>query len=340
MRKKIISTIILLNFSQAATFSFNQTKLNFGKTIQYSVSSEQDTKNATHSINCYNAFSVDYLNGDNTYIPSIITQIQNKSFYLYITNKCPNTDNLKITLINKKTGKTIDNDDIKQAFSEQNIIQVQVFNSYKDVLVHFSYDKSTPTGSGSFKIGINGVSASASGNLKSEHKEENSTDDFAVRPKEFYIHINNNNTYVGHHLKTQLFALGNNNGLSTNYNSNSSDLSTSITDSNTHLNYFYNIENGEAKKYIFYFTGVSDDVKIKINEILGKEWAIVDKDDTTDDRRLINTGTSNSIKVNETSKTWFGIGTGKSENSPKHKTINSDIKSNTNKDLKFTKMTW
>ena len=350
MKKYLISLGVvasLYGFSFSVSKNVN-TKFNFSKSISGSVLSDDDTKKANNSYNynCYNAFSISSPT-DTQYIPSIITQIQNEDFYLYITNKCENTENLNITLINKNTGEEISDYDINSIL-KQPVIKVKVPNAYKDLLVHFSYDKYTKVDCNSSeyataKVNSNGyevtAGASAGCYIKTSHEEENSTDDFAVRPKQFNISADSS-VFVGKPLKIDITTTGENGKISTNYNANDINLNTTITDPKTHLSYYFDIVNGKLAHHRFYFSKASDDVKIDINEKVGQEWAIVDSDDTSDDRRLISKGESNSIKVNETSKSWAGVSTGDKANNPSTKTITSDIRNNSNRNLKFRKVNW
>jgi len=364
MRKVLVGLGVVASLYAAnVTVSKNVTNysdLNFTGSVSGSQSSDADEDKAHNNKNCYNAFSINYKTYTSnykadtsnaktytSYIPSIITQIQNKKFYLYITNTCENTGNLKITLINKNTGKDINDYKINTIVSKQPVIEVNVKNSFKDLLVHFSYDRINVTGNGSCTWQL--TKWVCSGNTKTTitSHEENSTDDFAVRPKQFNISADST-AFVGKPIKVNLNATGEDGNISTNYNADDMDLNTEVIDAitgtvntNVDLSYFYNIKNGKIDRYRFFFTKpTKNDVKIQISEKLGKEWAIVDADDTDGTHRLISKGESNSITVNETSKNWAGVGTGEKENSPTNKTIQSDIRDNVNRNLKFNKMSW
>lgn len=316
-------------------------------------SASSDIERVALSNNCYNAFSIN-INypiakaqtlaawKDKIEFPSIETQIQGKTFLLFIQEQCANTGNLKITLINKKTGKELDASDYSLETLPRGFLLAKtvVKNVFPDLLVHFSYDiiegqaaakctwttNSAPTCTGSAKPII-------------VHKEENSTDDFAVRPDKLYIHVNNSDTFVGKNLMIVIKAVGYNGNISTNYTKKSEDLDVYSTDVNTYLNYSFIIRNGVSTRNIFYFSRSTDNSKIEMKEITGKEWAIVDADDTPDSRRLFS-GESNSIKVNDTSKSWAGVGLNESPNTTKEQTIQSDIRSNVNKNIEFNKMGW
>ena len=87
-----------------------------------------------------------------------------------------------------------------------------------------------------------------------------------------------------------------------------------------------------------YLSEISDTMQL-IVEKNGKEWAIVDADDTKDACRLVS-GESNEINVTETSKSWIGFGTGAKSNDPSTKTIDTDIRQNVDKDIRFKRMNW
>ena len=365
MKKMLIGLGIVASlYAASVTISTPITTKGFSKTISGSKSSSTDEEKALNTLNCYNAFSTDsntgnnyipsiitqiqkkdfflYITNSNTgnnYIPSIITQIQKKDFFLYITNKCKNTGNLKITLIDKNTGKDVQDYTI-QSISNFPVIKVNVTGIHKDLLVHFDYDKIVGSATSGCSITNGTITCSGTANTTLVHHEENSTDDFAVRPDSFYVHVDNNNTFVGKPLKIDISAIDPDGYPSQNYNTTDLQLNTNITDPNTYLSYCYNIINGEIAGYRFFFKKPSNNVKIQISEKLGQEWAITDADDTTDSRRLISEGESNSIKVNETSKSWAGTGTGKKANDPKTQTITSNIRDNTNRNIKYNRMCW
>jgi len=341
--KKILNLLMIIG---------NLYAFNFSNFIRGGVLSYSDENKANNTNNCYNAFSIDsFMNA--SYIPSIITQIQNQKFYLYITNKCINTKDLKISLIDGKTGESIGNYNIQRIGNT--IIRVNVHNSYKNLLVHFIYkiyktrDKKVSCKSNAYKLADKHNKYMINYPTKECHiiqtilqntRQENSTDNFAVRPKEFQVYVDNNITLVEKPLKINITAIGENGIVSTNYNESDIYLNTNITDSNTYLSYFYNIKNGKIDNYRFFFTRPSNDVKIQISEKVGKEWARVDRDDTTNNRRLIYPGISNSIKIYETSKKWAGTAIGNKVDETSKNSINSNIRINRTQNLKFHKMTW
>ena len=104
--------------------------------------------------------------------------------------------------------------------------------------------------------------------------------------------------------------------------------------------YDFFIKNGKINSnYKLFFTKPANNVEIYMSEKIGQEWAIVDKDDTTDECRLIQ-GQSNKINIIDSSRNWAGFGTNKSQNDPNKNSINTDIRQNVNKDLHFHKMSW
>ncbi len=350
--------------SKYSNVSINEAKLS-NKDMQKEVEFFADPSR------CFNAFSIPDPSNLSFSPFSILTQIQNSNFYLKIIRKhtpvCSEISDVNVTLIDENGNKIDYTKSSLNPITEPSDygyfvmpIQFNVHNAYRDVFVHFSYKiKNREVGCSSSayvnastddKFTVN-VGASAKCYLKTTAytKEENATDDFAVRPKQFNISADSS-VFVGKPLNIDITAIGanGNNDISTNYNADDVDLNTEVIDSNTglvdnttNLSYFYNIKNGKIDRYRFFFTKpTKNDVKIKISEKLGKEWAIVDADDTKDSRRLITPGESNSIKVLETSKNWAGAGTGEKANNPKNKTIQSTIRSNTNQNLRFNKMNW
>ena len=334
-------------FGKVQNSQYTKVSMNEAKFSQEDMQKEIDF--FTDPSRCFNAFSIPDFNNLSFSPFSILTQIQNKDFYLKIIRKhtkiCSDISDVNVTLIDKD-GNKIDYDKSSlNPITEPSYygyivipIQFNVYNAYRDVFVHFSYKikhkkiicpDSTYTG----------VTSKCYTITTTTSKEENATDDFAVRPKQFNISAAST-TFIGNPLNIDINVTNKNGNISTNYNADDIDLNTSTNPNNIYLSYFYNIVNGKLGRHKFFFTKPSNDVKIQISEKLGKEWAIVDTDDTKNSRILIKPGKSNSIKILETSKNWVGVGTGEKENSPTNKTIQLNIRGNTNRNLKFHKIGW
>jgi hypothetical protein len=200
---------------------------------------------------------------------------------------------------------------------------------------------------------------------------EYSSDDFAIRPNKFDINFKRDKVFTGEFVPMSIEALGFANAtdtpqITTNYSTNSDNLDISFvksdgtpssigfmqtdgtifynpnhssTTSGVRVQYYFELQNGKLAQYQLLFTRPDTEIKMDIVEKNGKEWAIVDADDTKDACRLVS-GESNEINVTETSKSWIGFGTGAKSNDPSTKTIDTDIRQNVDKDIRFKRMNW
>ena len=173
----------------------------------------------------------------------------------------------------------------------------------------------------------------------SEVVTEYSLDNFAIRPEKFNLNIKQSEVRAKENPKIELNATNADGVISTNYSTSSANLTLIPTNNKTKLAYAFDIVNGEVRNYRLFFTKPADDVAISIKEKIGKEWAIVDADDTVDSCRLI-TGKSNEVDVIDGSKNWAGVGVDNSYNDPNTNNVNTDIRQNVNKDLHFQKISW
>ena len=297
------------------TFSFStDSDSNYKAPVK--TSKNNDLERASN-FKCFNAFSIENPL-DSKYYPSILTQVQNETFYLKVVRKCPIKD-VSISIIDSN-GSDV-NSSIKKF--PGGILQVKIPKIHKDLFVHFDYN-------------VTILQANKDGYIiKKREQEENSTDDFAVRPEQFNIYVENNDTFVGKFLKVDLNVTGYKGNLC-DYNK-SRDLDVSAE--NSFIIYDYYIRNGKAVRYSFIITKAGN-TKIHIKEKIGSEYAIVDADDTADRRRLIGEGVSNEINVKETSKSWAGVGSNKGPYAPSKRTIQADIKNNVNRRAGYTKIQW
>ena len=157
MNKKIIVGLSLISSVYAATALSSltsslatQTK-NVLKTCNI-ISSEDATKNAEYTSDanrCFNAYDIPFKDFSNTSITpvSLSTKEAGKDFILRIVKKptC-NVSNVTYSLVDKITGNTIPNTSKTITNPvEENFVQFNVDNSYKDVEVKFSYTKTTPS---------------------------------------------------------------------------------------------------------------------------------------------------------------------------------------------------
>jgi hypothetical protein len=173
----------------------------------------------------------------------------------------------------------------------------------------------------------------------SEVVTEYSLDNFAIRPEKFNLNIKQSEVRAKENPKIELNATNADGVISTNYSTSSANLTLIPTNNKTKLAYAFDIVNGKVRNYRLFFTKPADDVAISIKEKIGKEWAIVDADDTVDSCRLI-TGKSNEVDVIDGTKNWAGVGVDNSYNDPNTNNVNTDIRQNVNKDLHFHKMSW
>lgn len=271
--------------------------------------------NKIYTKRCYDAF--DYIKMPKAkHLPTkITTKIQGKEFYLKIVKYCPNTILENVTLVSKNFKKV--DYKIKGIFP---FLILDVKNSYKDLRVNFKYK----------------IFFTKKKNFKEEKiRDENSSDNFSVRPYEFKV--NEPNTFVGKLNHPKIEAVGYKNNISTNYNVKLENLKVSTNNKNP-IKYFFIFRDGKAQNTQFIFSKEGN-TSLKISEIIGKEWAIVDENDTSDNRRLIPCS-SNNFSIQKNSKEWFGVSTGNKEFNPSKRTINSNIKNNVNRDSSFIKIFW
>ena len=140
------------------------------------------------------------------------------------------------------------------------------------------------------KIHIEGIGASGA-----EVQEANSTDDFAVRPKEFNITNIPNKIYAGSEFNLTVRAFDENKNNSKDYNeslslNNSVKVETNVTNSNCvkgdfNLTNGGNFKDGETNA-TFKYSEVGE-LNISVKEVAGSEFAIVDEDDTNWSERSI-----------------------------------------------------
>ncbi len=149
------------------------------------------------------------------------------------------------------------------------------------------------------KVHIEGRDKNSPLNLS---EESNSSDNFAIRPKEFSVSPAGGSIYAGEDFKLGFKALDESGGAAKDYNE-SRGVSFDVNATPLHTGCkegVWNIENfsftdGEADDVNASYTEVGE-INITIYEINGSEYAKVDQDDTPDNVRLINEG-SVTVKV-------------------------------------------
>jgi len=307
---------------------------------------------------------------------SITTKTSAKDFSLLLTRNlsCNSVNTVEYYLIDNTTNEEIP--DTRKSINislPKEEISFNVPNSYKDVSVGFEYEtvsySNTPkeitcpapsqyTVVSSLKVG-GGIFAVPNeitytfdmmGNKIANPitykcyefpktivtHEEKSTDDFAIRPKEFLIELTKSQTKTGKFVPLHIDVVNDDDTIDNNYNNSSMDLSVGFSPSDIQGQYMFDIVNGTTSRGSVSFLNPGDDITL---DIVDSQFANVDSDDTEDSCRYI-IGSSNSIKVTEASKYWAGTGTDENENNPMTNTIQAKIKQNTKKDLHFQKMSW
>ena len=169
-----------------------------------------------------------------------------------------------------------------------------------------------------------------------DNKTDYSTDNFAIKPKEFQITLKKSTIKRGRIEPIALNVVNYNDDLSTNYANDSTNLLVTFNPSDTDAQYEFNINNGKIEQSILSFSSTKNNVSMTITD---EHYADVDSDDTLQTCRNI-AGTSNNINIIGNSKYWAGTGTNEKENDPTIHTITCEIKQNVKKDLHFQKMNW
>jgi len=154
--------------------------------------------------------------------------------------------------------------------------------------------------------------------LDGEEKIEYS-DTFCIKPYKFVFEIPNN-IYEGNMVTIKyktIDYIGNDTSYKDEVKLKGEGLQYSI-----HKHYFYALFR-DGKHYLILYD---------------EHFCDIDKNDTSLKYRML----SGSLEVNvkPKSKYWGGVGTNEVENKPTKNTINSDIKQNIFKDMKFNKISW
>jgi len=317
---------------------------------------------------CYNV-------SDTFWTKSITTKVAGKKFDLYVHHYCSSTKNAKYVFYDMLEDKNISEPkDIPLIGSK---IEAEFNRSYKNVKLKFEYDKDTIEVShqevecpwnkkynfterkistyyplfkkttdidseekaGSYYESINKC-YTVSTDITTKHYVEYSTDNFAIRPDKFNVYFKQDSTFRGQYVPGYLIVENGYGDIQTNYSKNGPDLDIAVNDPDVKIQYVFDIYKGKlTPSSKIFFAKAGTDLTITVSERPGDEWAVVDSDDTSDECRLVS-GTSNEINVTEPTKSWGGIGTGESENDPMVKNVNTDIRQNITKDLRFQKMSW
>ena len=219
---------------------------------------------------------------------------QNKSVGVFLSKVDENTTNPSII---KYLGS------FSNFSANQGRIPIPQFNvsaAIKKSLVQFFYcnaANTTWTSCWNYNGNANAPTISPIGN-ESDRGQSDSYDDFAIRPKKFDINISGTFPHkAGKNYNITFKALDDSNDSSAGYNEtvedsfkidiNETNSSCSTGDFNQSLNTTWSFSDGN-KTIISHYSEVGI-VNIKINEINGSEFAVVDRDDndTSDSLRLI-----------------------------------------------------
>jgi len=231
---------------------------------------------------------------------SVSTKIVNKDFVLKVVKYCPL---LSYTIeIKDENNETI----ISKDLTNEALVDFKIDKPYKKLEIYFTYI-------------INGET----------HTQKN-IDNFAVRPYKFVVELPTTlhkfKTYKGI-IKVVDFE---NNEIP---DFNITNIEISLNKNIEFQHYFLKLKN-TPKLYLNIYN-INKDVKVRMIEELGKEFAIIDANDTSSTNRLIS-GESNLFDVIPPTKSWFGVGSNNAEN----QTINIEIKPKNIKSEMYKKMGW
>jgi hypothetical protein len=322
-----------------------------------SIRSSQDPDYSQIDKKCFDA--VDYGQTDKL---SIMTKVAGKKFSLSLYHsereEC-DASNIKYELIDEITGNPIDGT-LKSWTTTTSIFDVP--NSYKDVKVKFMYDTHwTPVTCAGV---TNNISTDDPENGKkyrnyttnkcykysdsTTHREENSSDNFAIIPAHFDIAFKKSSVKEGEKNKVFIAAVNANGSITTNYNQKISNLNMSVAPSDAKVQYLLeDILNGQSNFCYVLFANYGKNRNVTLKDTI---YSAIDADDTKHGygfgplyhncRDII--GTSNDVNVSERSKYWAGTGTDKngSADCPLHTTVQTHVKQNTLRDLRFNKVNW
>jgi len=311
--------------------------------------SDKDKALADDSNQCLNAFNIDSAS-------SISTKIDGKEFWLKIERKCLNIHNIKIVLVSNDKN-------ISEVKSYTPLLPFKIDKSYKNVKVKFEYDKDKiefisnevecPTILTGFKE-VEEITDNLDEGLyyvlikyppfrkcynvtlkkDTEHYIEYSTDNFAIRPDKFSIQLPKN-VNEGVLKKYKAFALDYNDNIS-DYNSSNVEYKISFN-SNIKSSQSFDLIDGKGTLSIYFANSGDDNVMTLIES--KNEFASIDADDTIDECRYISYK-SDSFNVNPGYRGWSGVGTNEKENDPSKTTIQTDIRQNVIKNLKYQKINY
>ena len=155
--------------------------------------------------------------------------------------------------------------------------------------------------------------------LDDKKRIEYSSDNFCIRPYKFEFEIPSN-ILEGNMVRIDYKAIDYKNN-DTSYN-NEPELKGEKLQYSIHKHYLYALfRNGKHHLTLY-----------------DKHFCDVDKNDTNLYYRIIQGNFD--VDVDVKNKYWAGQGTGEAENTPKRNNINSDIRQNTFKNMKFNKISW
>ncbi len=208
---------------------------------------------------------------------NISTKIVNQNFNLTIASLDKN--GTKYQDFNGTVCVTLGTATSKLLFNNQNKMNttIKISKAIKDAKVHLSWKKNIDENCP----------------LSSEDNSTNSTDNFAIRPKEFKITQIDTNIYAGDNFRLKFEALDGSSSDTTGYNE-SKDSSFKIDANITKSGCYNGVLNVVNFSFANGLKSIADanysdvgDVNVTIREKLGNEFAAVDADDTNETDRLI-----------------------------------------------------
>ena len=229
---------------------------------------------------------------------NLTTQIVNNNFTLYILSKNTDTNESEEANITKV---------VLMYFSDGGDNECNGTNEENNTICDDNTSNTCPDTNSSGEVEMDNIKGDKAvkcievhiegkGQSSNEIQEANSTDDFALRPKEFNITNIPSKIYAGSDFNLTFKAFDENNNDTNDYNetlhlSGSVEVDDNVTDSDCvkgdfNLTNGGDFKNGEANA-TFNYTEVGD-LNISVKEINGSEFAKVDEDDTNWSERRIS----------------------------------------------------
>jgi len=160
------------------------------------------------------------------------------------------------------------------------ISKVQCSNDANQYTFSFSYTNMIAHTSGKFVLSTN---YKCYKNYTITHKVEYSTDNFAIKPKQFHIRFKKTTIKTGQPDFVLIQALNSDGDVTTNYNNSSLILKPTFSE-NVNPQYLFDIKNGEARNGKVIFSKKASGVTMSLTD---SDYTSVDADDTAQSCRNI-----------------------------------------------------